>query len=153
MRNAARVTTLRSSALPRARRAASEDVSALAIPLVTEVAAADGVVGLELGARAREHDAAGLEHVARVGSLQREVRVLLDDQDGQALVLVQLADDPEQLRDQDGREPERGLVEQQEPRPVHERPREREHLLLAAAQRPGLLPPPLREPGEAREDA
>src|SRR4051794_31359504 len=141
-----------SIALPRARRPAIGDVSTLSISLVAEVAAADGVVGPELGARAGEDHASGLEHVAGVGGLQREVRVLLDYQDGQAFLLVQLADDPEELRDEDGCEPERRLVQQKKPRPEHERARERQHLLLAAAQRPGLLLAPLRQPGEVRED-
>src|SRR5207302_11502475 len=110
---------------------------------VAEVAAADGVVGPELVARAGEDDAARLEHVAGLGGLQREVRVLLHHADGQALPLVQLADNAEQLGDEHGREPERRLVEEQEPRAVDERAGEREHLLLAAAERPGLLPPPL----------
>ena len=40
---------------------------------------------LQLGARARERDAADLEHVRGLRELQRDVRVLLDDEDGEAL--------------------------------------------------------------------
>src|SRR5262245_28474755 len=90
-----------SNAPPRPRKPAIGEVSTLDIALVPEVAAADSVVGCQLRARAREHEMAGLEHVAEVGGLQREVRVLLDDEDGQTLLLVQLANDPEQLRHQD----------------------------------------------------
>src|SRR5579862_3606284 len=139
------------SIVPRARSPSRREVAA--VTSVPEVAAADGVVGLKLGARAGERDVACLEHVAGVGGLQREVRVLLHDQDCEAFLFVQLADDPEQLRHQHGRQPERRLVQQQELRSEHERTRERQHLLLTAAQRPGLLTAALREPGEVREDA
>src|SRR5262249_30717054 len=122
-------------------------------PSVAEVAAADRVVGPELRARSRESHVTGLEHVARVGRLQREMGVLLDDEHGQALALVELADDAEELRDEHRREPERRLVEQQEPRPQDEGARECEHLLLAAAERPCCLAAPLGEPGEVGEDA
>ena len=97
-----------------------------------------------------ERDAADLEHVRGLRELQRDVRVLLDDEHGQALVLVQLLDDPEDLGDEERREAERRLVEQQQPRPLHECAREREHLLLAAAERPGLLAAPLLDPREVR---
>ena len=48
------------------------------------------------------------------------------------------------------REAERRLVEHQERRPHEKRARDRQHLLLAARQRSGLLAPPL---GETREQA
>ena len=63
---------------------------------------------------------------------------------------VDLLDRLEDLLDQDRREPERRLVEQQEPRPGHQRPADREHLLLAARQRAALLVGPLAEPREQR---
>ena len=62
-------------------------------------------------------------------------RVLLDDEHGQPLLLVQLAHDPEDLADDHRREAERRLVEQQQPRARHQRAGEREHLLLAAGER------------------
>ena len=84
---------------------------------VAQVAPADGLVLLaarSLGpARAT---AADLEHKRVLRQLQRDVRVLLDDEDGQALVLVQLPDDPEDLGDEERREAQRRLVEQQQPR-------------------------------------
>src|SRR5215472_8888772 len=153
MRKSATAALLASSTPPRPRKPGTEDVSTLAILLVAEVATANGVVGRQLRARAGEHDVAGLEHVARLGGLECEVRVLLDDEDGQAFLLVELADDPEQLRQQDWGEGERRLVEQQEPWSEHERAREGQHLLLAAAQRPGLLPAPVGEPREVGEDS
>ena len=48
------------------------------------------------------------------------------------------------------REAERRLVEQDELRARHQRPGDREHLLLAAAHAAGLLVAPLLQPGEGR---
>jgi hypothetical protein len=108
---------------------------------------------LQLGARPGERDATDLEHVRRLCGLKRNVRVLLDDEDGQAFLLVQLSDDSEDLRDEEGREAERRLVEQQQPGPLHECARQREHLLLAAAECPCLLAAPLFEPRKEGLDA
>ena len=83
--------------------------------------------------------AAGLEHVAAVGHAQRHQRVLLDQQDRAcpgSLISVTIVED---LLDQDRRQAHRRLVEQQQPRPGHQRPADRQHLLLAARQRAGLL--------------
>ena len=80
------------------------------------------------------------------------MRVLLDDEHGEPLV-VQVLDDAEDLRDEQRREAERRLVEQEQPRPLHERAREREHLLLAAAERAGLLVAALLDPREVLGDA
>src|SRR4029077_13924402 len=101
---------------------------------VAEVGASDGFVAPQGRALARDRDLADLEHVRARGRLERKRRVLLDDEHGQALALVQLADDPEDLPDHNRREPERGLIEQQQPRSQQERPGERQHLLLAAAE-------------------
>src|ERR1051325_5417162 len=89
--------------------------------LVTEVGAADGLVSAKGLAAALERDPADLEDVRARGCLQREVRVLFDDEHGQALALVQLADDAEDLRDDPPREAERRLVEEHEPRAEHQR--------------------------------
>ena len=47
------------------------------------------------------------------------------------------------VRHQQRRQPDRGLVDQQQPRRRHQRARDREHLLLAARQRAGELAPAL----------
>ena len=96
---------------------------------------------------------ADLEHVGAGGGRERRACVLLDDQDRGPLALVQLADDPEDLGDDERRETERRLVEEQEPRPLHHRAREREHLLLAARERARLLGPALLQPREVVEHA
>jgi hypothetical protein len=67
---------------------------------------------LQLGARPCERDATDLEHVCRLCGLERDVGVLLDDEDRQSFPVVQLSDDAKDLRDEEGREAERRLVEQ-----------------------------------------
>src|SRR5262249_14994906 len=59
----------------------------------------------------------------------------------------------EDLPDEHRRQPERGLVQQDELRARHHRAAERKHLLLAAGERPGLLCLALLEPREVLEDA
>src|SRR5262245_11871665 len=117
---------------------------------VPEVGLADGLVLGQLPARALERDPTHLEHVRAARGAQRELRVLLDDEDGEPLLLVEVAEDPEDLPDDDRREPEGRFVEEQEKRPRHERAGDREHLLLAARERSGLL---LAAPVEPREMA
>ena len=63
---------------------------------------------------------------------------------------VDLGDDPEDLLDDHRRQTHRRLVEQQQPRPGHQRPADRHHLLLAAGQRSADLGAALRHPREQR---
>src|SRR5689334_21453005 len=107
------------------------------ITSVAQVRAADRFVLAQARALALDGDAADLEHVRARRGFEREHGVLLDHEHGEPFALVQLADDAEDLRDEERREPERRLVEQQQPGAEHQRPREREHLLLAAAERAG----------------
>ena len=97
---------------------------------------------------ARQHDAAGLDEVGVVGEVERHRRVLLHHQHADALLLVHRAQDAEQLLHDERREAEGGLVQQHELGPQHERARHREHLLLAARERAGLLRAPLLEARE-----
>ena len=83
---------------------------------------------------------------ARCGALQRLRGVLLDEQDGGAL-LVDLGDDREDLRDEHRGEPHRRLVEQQHARARHERAADREHLLLATGERAARLRPAFEQAG------
>src|SRR5512134_688105 len=73
-----------------------------------------GVLPEGLGA-AFQHDAPVLHHVAVLGDRQRQRGVLLDQQHGQALLAVHALHDLEDLLDQHGRQPQRGLVQQDHP--------------------------------------
>ena len=66
---------------------------------------------------------------------------------------VDRLDDVEDLLDEHRRQPHRRLVHAQQPRPRHQRPADRDHLLLAARQGSGELPQPLLDAREQRKDA
>ena len=76
--------------------------------------------------------------------------VLLDQQDRAALAL-ELGDGLEDPLDHEWRQPEGRLIEQEQARPAHEGPPDRQHLLLAARQRPAGLLQPLLEQREESE--
>src|SRR6266550_1341203 len=121
-------------------------------PLVPEVGLAHAFVPAKLGAFALDCYLPHLQHVRTGCGIEGDVRVLLDDQHGQPIVGIELLDDAEDLLDDRGREPERWLVEHQQPRPADEGTGEREHLLLAAAERARLLIATTLQPGEVPED-
>ena len=100
---------------------------------------------LQVRARARHCDPPDLEHVGAAGRGERKARVLLDDQHGHALPLVQLADPCVEVGHHARCKPQRRLVEQQQSRPLHQRAGERQLLLLAAAQGSGRLSEALGE--------
>src|SRR4029450_5425384 len=120
---------------------------------ISEVGVADGLVLGQLGARPLERHVPHLEDVSTARGAQRELRVLLDDEDGETLLLVQVAENPEDLPHDDRREPERRLVEEEETRPRHQRSGNREHLLLPAGERSGLLSAATLDPGEVAAHA
>src|SRR5207247_1831326 len=64
-----------------------------------------------------------------------------------------VGDDPERRREERGGQPERRLVEQDEPRPRHQGARDGEHLLLAARERACRLSTALGEEREVGDDA
>ena len=95
----------------------------------------------------------GLHHIAEIGDLQRHPGVLFDQQDGDAALQVQPADDDEYVAHHNRRKAQRRLVEQHDPGPRHQPAGNCQHLLLATRQRPGgLAKPPFqgREIGEDR---
>ena len=104
----------------------------------------------ELAGRAREADLTLLEEVRAFGDLERERHRLLDEQHRRA-GFGELAHHGEQALDDDRREPERELVEQQEPWPRDERHREVQHLLLATRQVSGPRAETLPQLGEVLE--
>ena len=86
-----------------------------------------------------------------VRDVERGPCVLLHHQHGDPALLVEAADDGEDVADEDGRQAERGLVEQHDLRPRHESARDGEHLLLPAGERARGLAKPLAEDREVAE--
>src|SRR5919107_91999 len=82
-----------------------------------------------------------------MSNLQCLLSVLLHEKDGDASP-VDLLDDRENLIDQHWGQTHGRLIKQQHLRLTHERPANREHLLLATGQRPACLPPALCQPRE-----
>src|ERR1041385_8161396 len=109
-------------------------------------------IGFELGAGEAFGHAAVLHHIVAVGHRRGEAKVLLDQEDREAL-LLQRTDGLADLLDDDGGEPLGRLVEQEKPRPGAQDPANRQHLLLAARQLGALAgPEPLLEIGEQFEN-
>ena len=115
-----------------------------------EVRPAHLVALLQLTGGGVQGDTPDLKHVAVMRGLQRHVRVLLDEQDRRA-GRVDLADDLEDRLHDLRRQAQRRLVQQQQPRPGQQRPRNRQHLLLAAGERRGALTQPFAQPREQRQ--
>src|SRR5882757_5723463 len=119
--------------------------------LVPEVSAPDGFVLAQVGRFAAEHDTTRLEHVRVLRVRERKHGVLLDDDDRRA-GLVHLAQHAEDLARDEGREPQRRLIEEQEARLGHHRAAKCEHLLLAAGEEACLLAASIVEAREELED-
>src|SRR3954447_26587725 len=120
--------------------------------VLAEVGLAHLLVLAQRPCRVGERDPARLEDVAARGDVEGHQRVLLDEEDRRAL-LVDLHDDLEDPLDEDRRETHRWLVEEEQLRPGHERAAHRDHLLLAAGERPRALRAPLEQPREELVDA
>src|SRR5262249_46182307 len=97
---------------------------------------------------ALQHDATRLHDVAVLGDGQGQRRVLLDEQHGEALLLVHALYDLEDLLDQHGGQPQRRLVQQHHAGGRHQRAADDEHLLLATREIPRLDVPAIAEPRE-----
>src|SRR5207249_11136049 len=93
----------------------------------------DAWVVQELGRRSVEGDRPVLQHITVMGHAQYLARVLLGDQDRRARGVDRAYTLENRVEDL-GRQAERRLVEEQQPRIAHQRPAEGEHLLFAAGQ-------------------
>ena len=88
----------------------------------------------------------------RVGEGQGQAGVLLHEQNRHAGAL-ELGDDSGDLFHQQGRQPQRRLIEQEQTRPGHEGAAEGEHLLFLAAEGAPELTAAVAQPREERVDA
>src|SRR5262249_10233019 len=107
-------------------------------PSKPEIGLPHAVVDQKVTARAAELDAAIFQYIAAMGDLERGHDVLLDQQDGEPC-LVQPTHDAEHLLHNRRREPERRLIEHDQPGLAHQAAADRQHLLLAARQGAGGL--------------
>src|SRR5499425_3505481 len=98
-----------------------------------------------------ELDLAVDDDVAAIGDLGRLIEVLLSHEHGQLPLLLELLDLGNDPAYQDGGQPHRRLVHEEDAGGGHESPRHREHLLLASAHAAGELTPPLSEHREGLE--
>src|SRR2546425_11600121 len=125
---------------------------AIALPLPDagepEVELLDILVLADRPGVAAEDEAPVLHHVPVLREPERHRGVLLGEQHGHPRLAVHPAHDLEDLVHQHRREPHRGLVEQHEPGPRHERAADRHHLLLAARDVAGADQASLRQPGK-----
>src|SRR5687767_11427416 len=90
--------------------------------------------GAQLHRRPVPHHAALFEHVVMIGQAGQRLHVLVDQEDRQAAALEPLEARPDLVTDERGQALGR-LVEDQQHRIGHERPADRQHLLLAAGER------------------
>src|SRR6266851_966891 len=102
-------------------------------------------------AGAARDDAAGLQHVAAARGLERVARVLLDQEHAHARIVDGADGAKDVLHDHRG-EAERGLVEAEKFWLRHHGAAERQHLLLAAGERAGILRGAFGEAREHRKD-
>src|SRR5262245_35514411 len=109
-------------------------------------------IGVEFGVGELVDDPSVLHHVMAIRDRRGETKVLLDQQDGEALRLEH-ADGLSDLLDYDRSQSLGRLVEQEEPRPGAQDATDREHLLLAARQLGALAAQTLLEIGEQLENA
>src|SRR5690606_32505470 len=87
------------------------------------------------------------DHCEAVGDVQRQVDVLLGDEDRLAVFFQGDQRVPHDVAD-GGRQPFGRLVHQHHERVGHQRPPDSQHLLLSPRQHPARLVAPLREAGE-----
>ena len=104
------------------------------------------------GERARVHDPvdAPIDHDRDlVGDRGRDPDVLLDDEDGEILLVGETDQEIPHLGHDHRREAFGRLVHHKKPRIAEQRPRDRQHLLFAARQLAAAVRAPL---GQARKD-
>src|SRR6266849_7107927 len=124
----------------------------LVLTLYAEIFVERFELGVQLGVRKLVHDLSVLHDVIAVRDGRGEVKILLDQENGEALRLER-ADGLADLLDDDRRETLGRLVEQQEPGAGAQDAGDRQHLLLAAGELGALAAQALLEVGKQGENA
>src|SRR5215470_789535 len=112
-----------------------------------KIARLDLLVREEVRGAGGVDDLAAAQDVGAIGHGESEGEVLLHEEDGQSLAL-ELADHPPHLAHEEGSQPLRGLVEEEEVGIAHERAPDGQHLLLAARELVGAVASALAQPRE-----
>src|SRR5699024_1409851 len=100
------------------------------------------VVGEQVGGGSFDGDPTLAEYVAVVGDRQGPCGVLFDEDDGEFGPVTQVTQQCEDLFGDQGRQSERGFVEEQYPGASHERASDGEHLTFTAGEGArGLIEP------------
>src|SRR6185437_1406343 len=103
-----------------------------------EIGLAHALIAAQCVGRAAGDDGSRLQHIAAVRGGEGVMGILLDQKNAGA-ALVEFTDGAEDLLHDDRREAERRLVEAEKPWLRHQRPAERQHLLLATRERASAL--------------
>ena len=119
--------------------------------LSAQIRCLDLLICQQLSAGAGERQVAGLQHIGVVRYLQRHVGVLLVQQHRDAL-LVDRADDVEDLPHHNGGKAKARLGQQQQPGLAQQGTAYGQHLLLAAGEGACALPAALLQPGNRLYD-
>jgi len=102
-------------------------------------------IGLERAARRIVDDGAALQYHNTVGQPQNLLRILLDNDGADTTRAGNRAQRPQQLLDDDGRQPLGRLVQEQNLRVERQRPADGQHLLLAAGKLVAVIASPFLE--------
>ena len=116
-----------------------------------QIGRADCLARQKFLAKTRGSDATVRQHETPPRESQCVMRVLFHQQDCNTLLLVDLANHREYLLHQHRRQPKRGLIQQQEPWPCHERAPDSQHLLFSPGKGTGPLMAAFPQDGKARE--
>src|SRR4029079_1694772 len=107
----------------------------------------------QFAANSAERDLAIDHDISAMRELERMECILLDQEYGQVVAPVQFPNGRENLVNQEGCEPERRLVENEQAWATHQRAADRQHLLLATRQRAAALVQTLSQAWEQLEYA
>src|SRR5450631_962089 len=127
--------------------AAGDSIVGLLRRALAEIRLAYLRIGKQVFRVTGQRDLAAFHDVSAIAHFERELGVLLDEQDGDAFP-GDRDHGFEHLLHHQRRKSHRRLVEQEELRPREHRAAHGEHLLLAAGQRAGRLPAPFLQPRE-----
>src|SRR6516165_7515086 len=127
-------------------------IAALAVLRLSEVKFFHVAMGKQLFPRAGKYDPAVFQDVAMLRDRKHAGHVLIDDEYGQSKLAIEPCQHAEQFAAQNGREPERSLVDNQEARAGKKACADCQHLSLAAGQQHRVMLHPPCQRGKKREN-